>query len=146
MVNTSNLNSQNDCCNSIRIARRSWGRRESHGERGCTGCKLRTQLDKAHRGGVVHRHLKPDNTTLTARGAKLLDFGLAIPTARLASATKYELQDLLSLSCCIVVCAGINLNLILTLERDRRTARMWQAKSKPQTIVIHQRLKKIRFH
>ena len=41
---------------------------------------------------------------------------------------------------------GISLNVILTLERDRRTAGMWQAKSKPQAIVINERLKKVRFH
>lgn len=63
-----------------------------------------------------------------------------------AKLREVELQDLIRLSCCTVVRTGINLNVILTLERDRRTAGMWQAKSKPQAIVINERLKKVRFH
>jgi eukaryotic-like serine/threonine-protein kinase len=34
-------------------------------------------LNKAHRQGITHRDLKPDNIMLTKSGAKLLDFGLA---------------------------------------------------------------------
>jgi serine/threonine-protein kinase len=34
-------------------------------------------LDAAHRQGIVHRDLKPANILVTARGLKLLDFGLA---------------------------------------------------------------------
>jgi eukaryotic-like serine/threonine-protein kinase len=49
------------------------------------GAQIAEALDKAHRSGVVHRDLKPGNIMLTAAGTKLLDFGLAKPTAPLAS-------------------------------------------------------------
>jgi serine/threonine protein kinase len=47
------------------------------------GAQIAEALDKAHRNGIAHRDLKPGNIMLTASGAKLLDFGLAKPVARL---------------------------------------------------------------
>jgi serine/threonine protein kinase len=41
----------------------------------CT--QIAQALKEAHKLGILHRDLKPSNIMLTARGAKLLDFGLA---------------------------------------------------------------------
>jgi eukaryotic-like serine/threonine-protein kinase len=43
------------------------------------GIEICEGLEKAHRGGVTHRDLKPGNVMLTKTGAKLMDFGLAKP-------------------------------------------------------------------
>ena len=49
------------------------------------GIEICEGLEKAHRSGVVHRDLKPDNIMLTKTGAKLLDFGLAKATPAVTS-------------------------------------------------------------
>jgi len=49
------------------------------------GADIASALETAHRHGIVHRDLKPANVMLTKTGAKLLDFGLAKPSAALAS-------------------------------------------------------------
>jgi serine/threonine protein kinase len=53
------------------------------------GTQIASALDRAHRGGVTHRDLKPGNIMLTKSGAKLLDFGLAkaVPTVGAATLT-----------------------------------------------------------
>src|SRR5215471_10804102 len=51
------------------------------------GAQIADALDKAHCSGIVHRDLKPGNIMLTPSGTKLLDFGLAKPTATASLAT-----------------------------------------------------------
>jgi eukaryotic-like serine/threonine-protein kinase len=50
------------------------------------GIHISEALDAAHRHGIIHRDLKPGNVMLTKGGTKLLDFGLAKPTAPLKAA------------------------------------------------------------
>ena len=45
------------------------------------GTEIADALAKAHRLGIIHRDLKPSNIMLTKNGTKLMDFGLAKPTA-----------------------------------------------------------------
>ncbi|MCM2268874.1 MAG: serine/threonine-protein kinase [Thermoanaerobaculia bacterium] len=53
-------------------------------------------LAALHARGIVHRDLKPSNVFLTPHGAKLLDFGLALPTAGpLGSETRLTREDTL---------------------------------------------------
>jgi eukaryotic-like serine/threonine-protein kinase len=49
------------------------------------GIEIAGALEKAHKSGIMHRDLKPGNIMLTKSGAKLMDFGLAKPTASLTA-------------------------------------------------------------
>lgn len=55
------------------------------------GIEIAEALERAHRQGVVHRHLKPGSIMITKDGLKLLDFGLAKPMAGAAAASTLSL-------------------------------------------------------
>ena len=55
--------------------------------------QLADGLDAGHRAGVVHRDFKPGNIMLTARGAKIMDYGLA----KLRSSAAQSGEDLSAL-------------------------------------------------
>jgi eukaryotic-like serine/threonine-protein kinase len=56
-----------------------------------TSLALTDALADAHGAGIIHRDIKPANVFLTARGPKLLDFGVA-KTARPVAATTADTQ------------------------------------------------------
>jgi serine/threonine protein kinase/Tol biopolymer transport system component len=55
------------------------------------GADICEGLDRAHKGGVVHRDLKPGNIMLTKSGAKLMDFGLAKGVPAMAAVSSSSL-------------------------------------------------------
>ena len=69
------------CSRARRCPRRLKGAPLSVAETVSTGLGILNALSALHARGVIHRDLKPSNVFLTPHGVKLLDFGLARPTA-----------------------------------------------------------------
>ena len=58
------------------------------------GMEICGGLERAHKGGVTHRDLKPGNIMLTKGGAKLMDFGLAKPVTPVSAPVSAMSQTL----------------------------------------------------
>jgi predicted Ser/Thr protein kinase len=57
------------------------------------GLEVLAALDALHRRDITHRDLKPSNIFLTQHGAKVLDFGVALPQPSHGSVTRKPLTD-----------------------------------------------------